>query len=300
MIVSATVLAYPDIPISLLTAKLNTTVGNDAFWDLLTLLHTDIPRLNDAGVMGYYYYASNHSDPAPQAMISTVFLVPEKSVEETQAIFAPLVDAITSSSWGSSIQMYNMIPRAIESYAREWSGHPPEAVGGTGRIGSHLLDEKALTADTASLKTALQKSTPPTALQVGHLVTGPGPRDIEMPSGGNAVLPSFRTSYAHLVLVVSWDPLDAAAKQAQTTALQGYVDALKELAPDMGEYISESSAEEPEWQIMFWGDNYPRLLSIKQQWDPDGVFWCVPCVGHELWTVSSGSGIGQDGGQICR
>ena len=77
-------------------------------------------------------------------------------------------------------------------------------------------------------------------------------------------------------------------------------EALRQLAPDTGAYMSESDPTEPNWQQTFWGDHYPRLLSLKQLWDPEGVFWCIPCVGHELWTVSDGDGIGQDGGVICR
>lgn len=43
----------------------------------------------------------------------------------------------------------------------------------------------------------------------------------------------------------------------------------------------------------FWGSNYPRLLDIKRQLDPDDVFWCQACVGHESWKESSD-------GRLCR
>ena len=29
----------------------------------------------------------------------------------------------------------------------------------------------------------------------------------------------------------------------------------------------------------FWGNNYDRLLQIKQDYDPEQVFWCNHCVG---------------------
>ena len=78
------------------------------------------------------------------------------------------------------------------------------------------------------------------------------------------------------------------------------VQSLRELAPDTGAYINEADPNEPNWQEAFWGTNYPRLLDIKKKWDPDGVFFCVPCVGSELWTVSGGDAIGQGNGTICR
>lgn len=64
--------------------------------------------------------------------------------------------------------------------------------------------------------------------------------------------------------------------------------------------MSEADPSTEDWQRTFWGDNYPTLLEIKKKWDPEGVFWCVPCVGHELWEIVGGDGIGQDGAKVCR
>ena len=38
---------------------------------------------------------------------------------------------------------------------------------------------------------------------------------------------------------------------------------------------------EENWQQTFFGDNYDRLLSVKKQYDPTGLFQCWKCVG---WT----------------
>jgi hypothetical protein len=84
--------------------------------------------------------------------------------------------------------------------------------------------------------------------------------------------------------VVSWPDLNPAA-QAEQENLQTntYVAALRELAPDMGAYLNEADANEPNFQQAFWGDNYARLLEIKRTVDPDDVLWCKPCVGNERW-----------------
>ena len=34
-------------------------------------------------------------------------------------------------------------------------------------------------------------------------------------------------------------------------------------------------------------DRYNRLLRVKQQWDPDNLFWCHHCVGSDLVTYES-------------
>ena len=303
--VSITVLVYPNLPMALLHTTYNATAGSDTFWDLMATVHKFIPQQADAGVMGYYYVYQNVTGPGvnPRDCIFGTLLVPEKSIDEALAILEPMETAIKSQSWGDQVNVSGILPIAPvaeESYAYTWSQHLPEGVGFDGRLGSHLLDEKALTADYDALRTALKNAMPATGIPlITHLVAGPGPKNIEVP-GGNSALPAWRSTYAHVATPVRWDYLDSAGEAANLADLRTRVQALKDLAPDMGSYVSESDPSDPTWQQTFWGANYPRLLSLKKQWDPDGVFWCVPCVGHELWTVTGGDGIGQHGGTICR
>lgn len=37
------------------------------------------------------------------------------------------------------------------------------------------------------------------------------------------------------------------------------------------------------WQQVFWGSNYSKLLKIKNKYDPNGLFYCHHCVGSEYW-----------------
>ena len=43
------------------------------------------------------------------------------------------------------------------------------------------------------------------------------------------------------------------------------------------------------FQTDYWktSDRYNRLLRVKQQWDPDNLFWCHHCVGSDLVTYQS-------------
>jgi hypothetical protein len=83
---------------------------------------------------------------------------------------------------------------------------------------------------------------------------------------------------------VAWNYSDPIEKATQENLLTNtYVEALRVLAPDSGAYVNEADANEPNFQQAFWGSNYPRLLDIKRRFDPDDVFWCMPCVGNERW-----------------
>jgi FAD/FMN-containing dehydrogenase len=42
------------------------------------------------------------------------------------------------------------------------------------------------------------------------------------------------------------------------------------------------SRYEPDWQRVFWGDKYERLVSIKRRVDPTHLFVCNRCVGGDL------------------
>lgn len=55
------------------------------------------------------------------------------------------------------------------------------------------------------------------------------------------------------------------------------------LAPNAGTYVNEADYFMPQWQQVFWGTNYPKLLAVKKKYDPDGVFYCHHCVGSESW-----------------
>lgn len=51
--------------------------------------------------------------------------------------------------------------------------------------------------------------------------------------------------------------------------------------PGSGSYSNETDYFEKDWQKSFWGDNYSRLLNIKQKYDPTNLFRCHHSVGSE-------------------
>jgi hypothetical protein len=59
---------------------------------------------------------------------------------------------------------------------------------------------------------------------------------------------------------------------------------LEKLTPEGGAYVAESSYFQTDWQKAYWGRNYPRLLAVKQRYDPDGLFFVRHGVGSEGWS----------------
>ena len=54
---------------------------------------------------------------------------------------------------------------------------------------------------------------------------------------------------------------------------------LEDLTPGSGTHFNEADPFTSDWQQAFWGDNYKRLLEIKQTYDPHGLLTCWRCVG---------------------
>lgn len=114
-----------------------------------------------------------------------------------------------------------------------------------------------------------------------------------------------------LVLPRVWptSPEDTATKTLLTRELRvSVIPRLKALAPDSGAYINEADPSNPDWKHDYFGTNYDALLRIKREYDPNGLFWCKPCVGWDDWEIRDDSsdldeeelGIGQGLGILCR
>ncbi len=77
---------------------------------------------------------------------------------------------------------------------------------------------------------------------------------------------------------------DITAARRRAQALRAAMDALRRRVPVVGAYVSESDFFESRWQQAFWGANYPRLLAVKDRYDPQGLFIVHHGVGSERWS----------------
>lgn len=121
--------------------------------------------------------------------------------------------------------------------------------------------------------------------------------------GNNAVNPAFRDTYVHA------DSFGFARLRGKTVEENKishdrhnfYMEKIRKVTPGGGAYMNEADLLEPEWQESFFGkENYKKLVRIKKDWDPWGVFWAPTTPGSEAWEVMSIDGGPNQNGRLCR
>jgi FAD/FMN-containing dehydrogenase len=108
-----------------------------------------------------------------------------------------------------------------------------------------------------------------------------------------AVNPSALDAFALLISAASGAPAypgipshepDLALARQHADAIDKAMNEVRKLLPDAGSYVSESNFFDEAWQKSFWGSNYPRLLAVKEKYDPAGLFFVHHGVGSERWS----------------
>ena len=203
VLVSVTVKAYPALPHTFVRYSYNTTGDSDAFWSLIAYWTSLLPQFSEAGLMGYHYPEPN--DPSEKnASISGKlhgsYFGPELSKSQVEALLAPVNEHIRNAKWGAPIFASNISTSGTNYSALMATGFADAKVGVPLRLASRLFDGKALAKPFDELKAALKKANGQSrGLQIFN-VAGKGAREPMggIPGGSNALLPAWRSAYAHV------------------------------------------------------------------------------------------------------
>jgi FAD/FMN-containing dehydrogenase len=87
-------------------------------------------------------------------------------------------------------------------------------------------------------------------------------------------------------------PLDQKAAHGKARAVAAATAELRRIAPHAGSYVSESDYFNAEWREEFWGGHYARLRTIKDKYDPDGLFFGHHGVGSEDFSADGFTRLG--------
>ena len=297
---------YPDEPAALVSMRISSTPdeaaknNNTNFYTAAAYFTAQLPDLNRASLAGYYQIAPSNflgwgngptgSNNDSTATCVAYFYALSTSTDDVNKAVAPLKAAMAEVDPAQLIT--NMSVSSAPSFAQYHNGFAPLNTGLNLLLPSRLWD-------AAALKSPLQPSITRTVVEQsagglqGIFVAGPAVRQGDPDS--SAANPAWRVAYAHVSTSANW-PLGAgqdAVDRGRRLAQEVLQPALTSAAPGTGVYLNENTPYNPDWRQDFWGAHYPRLKAIKEKWDPEGVFWCMACVGSEAWSLDGS-------GKLCR
>jgi hypothetical protein len=273
-------------------------------WDQIAYLHSQWPRISAAGGGGYI-----SGYPALGGNISFSVSLPNATSAQLKDIVEPIVETIKKdmenypnktgpghsrasivgryqdyASW-SAAQENADIFLGVENLAVQSGSFPGM---GTNKILASWL-WSAQDVSQGHMKEALRASCDGETYYLNDATMGPGTKNPPfIRGGGNAVNPAFRTAVMRPAAELQWEGVDPNKLIERKEAALKFGLALKSLNPAGGTYANEADPNFPDWQHAFWGSNYERLLRIKHQVDPHGLFYCRSCVGSESYEERNG------------
>ncbi|KAI5917047.1 FAD-binding domain-containing protein [Camillea tinctor] len=113
--------------------------------------------------------------------------------------------------------------------------------------------------------------------------------------GWNSVLPAWREALYTLNVGIVYGA-DVTPEELHTIQRQAneWQKLFSPVTPGGGAYVNEAVFDNPNWKADYFGENYDKLLEIKNKYDPEFALWQHTSVGADAyWEVA-------DDGRLCR
>ncbi|KAI5309170.1 hypothetical protein KEM55_003886 [Ascosphaera atra] len=278
---SMTVKAHRPTPISGVNLMYtNEGISQDTFWKAFERWYTVVPSLADAGAECIFSFTNTTFSLEP-------ITAPNVPIEHVKKLLQPFTDCLEELGI-----KYTMDARQFPKFFDFYNAMIGNTPVGNSHFGSWLLPRKVVEGKRHDVVEASRY-----IANNGGAVTGFGLNVSPSVVGDidNAVPPAWREALVHYLMGVPWElGTDRAGKIEHHARLtHDFIPRLRALAPDSGAYVNEGDFQQPDFQRVFYGKNYPRLKKIKEKYDPHGLFWGLTAVGSEGWTQH------QDG-RLCR
>lgn len=288
---------YPQIPVTLSTFSFSTTTSPsvDSFWAAVRAYYDHFVDFTNAGTYAYFWILPTGNNS--YSFLMNPFFAVNHTVEQYNALLKPWFDTLDrlGVSYSPSTTFY-------DNFYDAWdAGFPLETVGPVDMMtGSRLFPRANFVNETLlNITFDVHRQT----LEAGYpILAFQMKADAPADATPNAANPAFRQMLMHAISSTTFAP---GASNAEILADMEHFtfDVLgpwRATCPESGAYMSEADPLEPNWQQAFYGENYPRLYSLKQRYDPTGVLYARTAVGSEDWEVRSVDGLPDQNGRLCR
>ncbi|SPN99175.1 uncharacterized protein DNG_02210 [Cephalotrichum gorgonifer] len=288
IVTSLIVKAHPPIVVKKAALAFGTsdTVSSSTFWAAIDIFHWFAQYITEVGGTSYTYVTYQGEDSFSFTADNEF---PGRSEDEIVRFLQPL--------WDSLAEIGIPVKNITVSPTTNWAPSTNAGVGdspGNSRFGSRLFpkrnwqDEEAFAEMSAAIRALVEATFTFHAIFMNPHIELAG-----WPGEDSGVNPAFRDTYMHADIFF-------VGNIEEDEPYETLMDALRKATPGGGAYINESDVEEPDFQESFFGKNYERLLGVKRERDPWGVFWAPSTVGSEGWAVKTDDVLASQNGPLCR
>ncbi|KAK6063599.1 FAD binding domain-containing protein [Seiridium cupressi] len=293
VVLSQTVKAHSDGQVAGATF-LFTNTNTTSFWSAIHAWYQIIPQFNlIPGFSASWTFSS-------EIFRLTAATLPGGTASEVDTILDDFYQAAQELNVTFAVKESIEEPSFVELYdAFVPPGSADSSFPSNNTIGSRLVPagvvKDNLTALLNVYKRILQDDSVPGEIVVGGTSNNVSHANVGVEPDSNAVLPAWRDALLSSSAAVSFAN-DASVEdlliiQAKVNTWQDWV---KALTPGSGSYINEATYDNPDWKSDYYGNNYEKLLQVKEKYDVNFTLWQHTSVGADLYWQEDGEG------RLCR
>ncbi|KAK3674091.1 hypothetical protein LTR78_005938 [Recurvomyces mirabilis] len=275
---SMTSKAHVDTPTSAMNLTfLSTNTTQDKYYEAISTFHSSLPAIVDAGGMSVWYFTN-------QSFAISPITGPNITVSQLKVLLQPLISKLEELDIA-----YTSYFGQFSGYLKEYHAMQGPIDVGIAQYGGRLIPRSVVQHNNSALTEAYRFIN-----NQGAQFIGVGINTSFKTAGdvNNSVNPGWRTALIDTVITTPWSFTapwaDMLANQKLMTNV--LIPKLAELTPNGSCYLNEGDFNQPDFQDVFYGANYQRLLSIKNKYDPNHMFYAVTAVGSEYWVPQPNAG----------
>ncbi|PVH96316.1 putative 6-hydroxy-D-nicotine oxidase [Periconia macrospinosa] len=301
VVTSVTVRTLPKMKIAGLTLSItigpNGDVSETLFWEAITGWWRRFPDYVKQGSYAYSIILPTADGGLSWAL--TPWIVPDMSLDQFKAMTVDL-----RAEWERIGFNINLDFFETENFYDAWTNHfPSDTVGVPNlRTASRLIPSEnwvnpSLLDDTVMF---IQRAVRNGSSLIGYNIRAAPVAD----APASATVPIWRDTTMFAIVGTMWDATlpNTEVDTINQRITKDWTASLRSLTPGGGTYSNEADVMDPDFQQAFYGyDNYQRLTTIKQAFDPWGLFYAPTGVGSETWSVTDQQGyVLKQTGKLCK
>ncbi|TGO19281.1 hypothetical protein BTUL_0005g01300 [Botrytis tulipae] len=296
VVTSVTCKVYPVLSSTVM--KFSFEVGGnitaDIFWSGVRTYFDHFVEHAEEGIYSYFAILATGTNAWSFGM--QPLFAPNYTAAELETLVAPWFAELGKLG----ISITPSITEYTEFYDAWWDNFPLETVGTVNiKTASRLFPKTNFQNETITDTTfyAIKES-----VLAGGSFLAFNIQAADNAGNDNSVNPAWRDTCLHAIMANFWaaDADNAAIALASEVLTYNWIQLWRNVSPDGGAYMSEADILEPNFQQAFYGTNYDRLYSLKQKYDPKGLFYALTAVGSEDWYIADQlTGIPTQNGRLC-